>query len=256
MKLIDRSTHKPIYLQISDFMREDIQSGKLAPGDRVWSEHFIMDKFNVSRNSAQKAIDVLVNDGQVVRIQGKGTFVTHSLVTYGLHHFISFSEETKNKGFTPGSKVIEFSKQQPDLKIAQQLEIDQDNWVYKLERLRLANNQPISHQISYIPSNICPDMDQFDFQTLSLYAVMEGFYNLMLSWQAIVIKPIAANHQIAEWLGVSPATPLLLTESVAYLEDGRPIEYCLNTYLSDRYEFIVHSTRQKNSHFWRGIKEP
>lgn len=255
MKVISRLSHTPIYQQICDLIREEIASRKLAPGSQILSEHEIMASFNVSRNSAQKAIEVLVNEGRVVRIQGKGTFVTSNRVPFGLQNLISFSEETRNKGYKPASKVIDFKKIPADIFVSRKLVLKRNDQVYRLERLRMADNHPISHQISYVPERLCPDLDQFDFRRESLYEIIENFYHLPLSWQDMIIKPVIADETTASWLNVTPTTPLLLTESTAYLEDSTPVELSLHTYLSDRYEFSVRSFRKGVTSLWRGIKE-
>lgn len=243
---ISYSNNKPLYLQICNLLCEDINSGKLAPGSRVWSEHHIMDQFKVSRNTAQKAIEILVHEGMVVRVQGKGSFVTHPKVAYGLQRLLSFSEETLMKGLKPSSKVISLEKEHPNLMISNNLKISEDDWIYKLVRLRMADEQPIAYQISNVPEKLCPDIDRFDFTTQSLFAVIEEHYNLVFSWQELVIKPISASRKVAKLLGVLPKTPLLLTDSVTYLDEGTPIESSQNIYLSERYEFTVHSSRQQS----------
>ncbi len=200
----------------------------------------------MSRNTAQKAIEILVHEGMVVRVQGKGSFVTHPKVAYGLQRLISFSEETLDKGLKPSSKVISLKKEHPSLMISNNLRISEDDWIYKLERLRMADEQPIAYQISNVPEKLCPGIDRFDFTTQSLYGVIEKNYNFVLSWQEHIIKPIAASEKVSKLLGNPPQTPLLLTDSVTYLENGTPIESSQNIYLSERYVFTVHSSRQQS----------
>ena len=247
MHRISRSSYKPIYLQICDLIREKINSGKLSPGNRVWSEHDIMEKFHVSRNTAQKAIETLVNEGIVSRVQGKGSFVTQPKVNYGLQYLSSFTEETLGKGLKPTSKVICFNREHPDYHHADNLKISDDDWVYKLERLRMADEYPIAHQISIIPEELCPGLQRYDFSEQSLYEVLEKDFKHILSWQKIVVSPIVANDGIAEIFDILPQTPLLNTDSILYLAGGTPIESNKNIYLSERYQFTVLSRRNVSS---------
>ncbi len=247
MQRISRSSYKPIYLQICDLIREKINSGKLSPGNRVWSEHDIMEKFHVSRNTAQKAIETLVNEGIVSRVQGKGSFVTQPKVDYGLQYLASFTEETFGKGLIPTSKVICFNREHPDHHHAKNLRISEDDWIYKLERLRLANEYPIAHQISIIPEELCPDLQRYDFSEQSLYEVFEKDFKHILSWQKIIVSPVIASDSIAEMFDILPQTPLLHTDSILYLSGGTPIESNKNVYLSERYQFTVLSHRNVSS---------
>jgi len=243
MQRISRSSYKPIYQQICDLIREKINSGELSPGNRVWSDHDIMEKFHVSRNTAQKAIETLVNEGIVSRVQGKGSFVAQPKVDYGLQRLISFTEETFGKGLKPTSKVICFNREHPNYKHANNLRISEDDWVYKLERLRLADEYPIAHQISIIPEELCPGLQRYDFSKQSLYEVIEKDYKHILSWQKIIVRPIVASDSIAKMFDIIPQTPLLHTDSISYLAGGTPIESNRNIYLSERYQFTVLSHR-------------
>jgi len=247
MQRISRSSYKPIYLQICDLIREKINSGKLSPGNRVWSEHDIMKKFHVSRNTAQKAIETLVNEGIVSRVQGKGSFVKQPKVDYGLQQLASFTEETFGKGLKPTSKVICFIREHPDYHHANNLKISDNDWVFKLERLRMADEYPIAHQISIIPEELCPGLQRYDFSKQSLYEVFEKDFKHMLSWQKIIVSPIVADDSIAEMFNILPQTPLLHTDSVSYLTGGTPIESNKNIYLSERYQFTVLSHRNVSS---------
>ena len=247
VKEISRQSYKPIYIQISDLLREKIDSGELKPGNRIWSEHAIMTKFDVSRNTAQKAIETLVSEGIITREQGKGSFVSQPKVVYGLQELISFTEETIVKGLKPTSKVLSFTREHPEPQHANRLKISKNDWVFKLERIRLANNYPISHQLSIMPEKLCPGLDRYDFSTKSLYDVIEQEYNHSLSWKKIFVRPIAADTQLAEIFNISEQSPLLLTDTVTFLLAGIPIESNINIFLSERYEFTVLSQRGPSS---------
>jgi len=244
MRQVTRSSFKPLYLQISDAIREDIDSGVLSPGDRVWSERFIMDKFTVRRNTAQQAIDELAAIGLVTRIQGKGTYVTEQKVSYGLQRLTSFSEEMRQRGMVPGARVLALVKEHPSQAHAARLRLETKDWVYRLQRLRPADGQPMAYQDSYIPEHLCPGLESYDFSTASLFSILEDRYGLILSWQEAVIKPVIARQEEASLLGISPGAPLLLADGVSYLDDDTPIESKRILYRSDIYEFTVRSTRK------------
>ncbi len=243
MPQISRVSYKPIYLQICDLIREKIDSGEIVIGSRIWSESDIIEKFNVSRNTARKALETLQNEGIVSRIQGKGSFVSQPKVDYGLQYLMSFSEEIHQKRLEPTSKVICFTREHPEPFHAANLKIPEDQWVLKLERVRYADQSPIAYQLTFIPENLCPGLLDYNFAQQSLYAVFEQEYNHVLSWQKTVVKPVVADPFIAETLRVSPQTPLLYTESITYLAGGTPIESNKNIYLSERYQFTVLSNR-------------
>lgn len=244
MAQIIRASYKPLYLQISDYIRADIESGKLAPGARVLSEREIMDSFEVSRNTALQAIDELQRNGLVSRIQGKGTFVTEHKVSYGLQRLSSFTEEMQRKGVTPSAKVLSLRLEHPTQLLCNRLKLHEEDWAFRLERLRLGDGQPMAHQVSYIPAYLVQGLDQYDFSTQSLFEVLEQNFNLRLSWQEQIISPVIARSDEAELLSIPLGMPLLVADGVAYLEDDTPIESKRIVYRSDLYEFTVRSLRK------------
>jgi GntR family transcriptional regulator len=241
---IIRASYKPLYLQISDHIRADIESGKLVPGDRIMSERELMEGFEVSRNTAQQAINELERNGLVSRIQGKGTFVTEHKVSYGLQRLSSFTEEMLRKGVTPSAKVLSIRREHPTPILCNRLKLRAEDWVYRLERLRLGDGQPMAYQVSYVPLYLVQGLEQFDFSSQSLFDVMEQNYNLCLSWQEQVISPVIARSEEAELLSIPVGMPLLMADGVAYLEDDTPAESKRILYRSDLYEFTVRSLRK------------
>lgn len=244
MQKIVRSSYKPMYLQISDIIREAIDKGEFSEHDRIWSEREIMVKFHVSRNTAQSAIDELVRSGLVSRSQGKGTFVNEYRVNFGLQNLISFSEATQIKGKTPSSKILHFTTEKPTIAISQKLEIDDDSLVYILDRLRFSDKQPMMHEISYLPVSLFSDLSRFDFSKESLFSILEREYHIQIGWQKQIILPIICSELEAELLEVDTGIPLIVTEGITYLDDNTPVEANRLIYRSDLYELSVISKRR------------
>lgn len=242
-KTIDPTSYKPLYLQISEILRNQIKSGTYHPGDLLPSENDLTDQFPVSRNTVQRAIEDLVRDGLAIRVQGKGTYVPKSLVDFGLHRLTSFSEEMKFKGLSPSSKILRFVKEQASEKIATKLELQPEDKVFNLMRIRFADEHPMALQDSFMPAKLCPGLDQYDFTQESLFDVLESKYDLKISWQAQKIKPCNAREAEAKALEVDIGSPLLFLEGVAYLERDIPIEFKSIFFRSDLYDFSMRAIR-------------
>ncbi|WP_336773911.1 GntR family transcriptional regulator [Paenibacillus sp. MMO-58] len=67
---------KPMYERIFEALREDIVEKKYVPGDRVPSEKELGDEYNVSRITSKKALELLANEGYIIRQPGRGSFVS------------------------------------------------------------------------------------------------------------------------------------------------------------------------------------
>lgn len=240
---IEPTSYKPLYLQISEILRDQIKNGEYAAGDLLPSENDLLAAYSVCRNTAQRAIEDLVRDGLATRIQGKGTFVPKSIVEFGLHRLTSFSEEMRFKGLQPSSKVLELTTIKADEFLASKLDIEIDAKVYQMNRVRYGDDNPMAYQQSFLPHNLCKGLDQFDFSKESLFNVLEGHYHHRICWQEQYIKPCIARQSEADRLAINVGNPLLYLEGVAFLERDIPIEYKQIYFRSDLYDFSMRSIR-------------
>jgi DNA-binding GntR family transcriptional regulator len=72
---VDHDAETPLWRQLADILRAQIQSGELQAGRVMPSETTLMQEHDLARGTVRKAIDVLVDEGLVSRVQGRGTFV-------------------------------------------------------------------------------------------------------------------------------------------------------------------------------------
>lgn len=240
---LDRNSWEPLYYQIAEQLRAKVEN-ELSPGDQIPSENEILNQYNVSRNTARLAIDSLIKQGLVYRVKGKGTYVAPEKFQFGLFRLVSFTEETRRRGMVPSSRILNLSRCEPATRIRQALNLQVDEKVFMIERLRLADNQPMALNTSYVPVAICPTLDQEDLAHGSIYQTIEETYHLRIGHARQTLKPAVATEVEARLLDVSPGSPLLLVEGVASLVDGTPFEFARLIYRGDRYEFPIHAIRQ------------
>jgi GntR family transcriptional regulator len=242
---LDRNSWQPLYSQISEQIRQRIEN-ELAPGDQLPSENELMDGFGVSRNTARLAVDLLIKQGLAQRVKGRGTYVTPQRWQFGLYRLVSFSEETRNRGMQPSSRLIDLRQIVPSSKILKALNLQPGSEVYAVERLRLADDKPMAINNSFLPLDICPGLDQEDLSSGSIYKLIEEKYRLQIGYAQQVLKPVIASRVEADLLQMKTGGPLLLVEGTTYLVDGRPLEYNRLLYRGDRYEFPIQAVRQPN----------
>jgi GntR family transcriptional regulator len=244
MEVLDRSSYTPLYQQIGEALRIRIEKGELIPGDRIPSENELTDQYRVSRNTVRLAIGSLILDGLVYRVKGRGTFVAAERMSYGLMHMSSFSEEMRNRGLVPGSQVLSFVREMPSKRIGHILKLNPKQMMYRVERLRLADGEPMAINISFIPVYLCSDLEHEDLASGSLYALLENQYGYRLGYAEYTIKTVAADERQANLLGVSMDDTLLVREGTTYLENGTPIEHTILYNRGDRYEYTFRAVRR------------
>jgi len=242
---LDRASFKPFYFQISEALRILIEDSELKPGDRLPSEKEICNQFKISRNTARRALNSLIVDGVAYTIKGRGTFVAPARTRTGLLNLTSFSEEMVSRGFVPGSRLINLTRETPPIKIGQALQLQHDEATFRIMRLRLANGEPMAINTSYLPIKLVPRLESVNLETGSLYGYLEEQLNLPIEYGERIIKAGAASEHEANLLHIPPTCPVVVSEGTSYLVNGIPIEYTKIVYRGDRYEFSYKVVRRQ-----------
>lgn len=215
---------------------QDLVATTLRPGDALLGERQLEEQFGVSRITVRRAISDLVQDGALVRIKGKGTFVSHGLVRSTLH-LASFNEDMRAAGFEPSTRVITAATAEPTTAAAEHLGLAPGQEAYQIRRLRLANGAPVSVDESWLPPGLLPDLLAEDL-TGSLYRVLAASGHPVQHVEQTV-EAAAAPEETASLLDIGPGAPVLLFRRRSFTgedDPGTPIEYSISTYRSDRYQ--------------------
>jgi len=163
---------------------------------------------------------------------------------FGLFNLRSFSEEMQLLGMQPSSRILDFNLVTPSPRISQALHLSAEQSAFRIERLQLADGEPMALNTSYIPEHICPDLTRNELEGCSLYQVFEEQYGLLIWRSERVIEPVTARDYESEMLQVRQGNPLLLVEGTTYLVENLPFEYVKLIYRSDRFQFNIHSLRR------------
>jgi len=106
--LLDKQSVIPLYHQLVQRIRSEIGSGSVKPGDLLGTEKEIRPRYRVSHATVWKALDKLAREGRVVRITGKGTFVSTPPMPIELPHLLSFTEDMNKRGVVPSASLLAF----------------------------------------------------------------------------------------------------------------------------------------------------
>jgi GntR family transcriptional regulator len=228
----------PLYYQIEQQILEEIHQGRLKPGDRLPSEPELSRRFGVSRITIRRALKDLSQQGIIYSRQGKGTFVAQTRIRE-ISGFRSFSDDIRARGLTPSSQVINFSRIPADETVASRLNIKPGEMVYCLERVRLANDQPVAFETAFLPVHLVPDLDRFDFNVQSLYAILREHYHIYPTWADAEIEASSASPEVAKYLGMKIGEPVLTAYRQTYTERFEVIEFVKSVYCGKRFTFYV-----------------
>lgn len=230
-----RDSKLPFYHQLYEILRQNIVRGEWQPDDMLPSEVELMERYNVSRITVRQALDELVNEGLIYRQRGRGTFVAHPTVDQALTRIISFTEDMRQRGFIPGTEVLFSGLEPAPPEVAEKLQLEPGTELVRLDRLRLADNEPMSMEESHLVHRYCPGILQHDYAANPLREVLEQHYDIRLVRAKQTIRAIAAPRKIADKLSIPANTPLLYIERISYSSQNIPVEFLRLYHRGDRY---------------------
>jgi len=233
----------PRYYQLREIIRERIVSGAWAPGSLIPSERELCARYGISRMTARQSITELVNEGLLYREQGKGTYVGRPKIAQQLLRLTGFTEDMKSRNQRPGAKVLVAEMWPADDETAERLRIRAGQPVYRLQRLRLADAEPLALETSCISFIGCERLLANDLERNSLYHLLETVYDVPpLAAEQEVEAGIAAEEE-ARHLQVAAGSPVLRTRRLTTTRRNQPIEYASSVYRGDKYRFFTRMVR-------------
>ncbi|WP_045518152.1 GntR family transcriptional regulator [Neobacillus niacini] len=240
--MINKNSPVPIYHQLEEYIKQQIENGILMEETVIPSEREYAQTFQISRMTVRQAINNLVSEGYLKRQKGRGTFVNKKKVEQELQGMTSFTEDMLSRGMSPSSTLLSFQIIPADKKTAFDLKIEENESVYKIKRIRLADGAPMALETAYIPVEIVPGLTE-ENSNLSLYQYIEEILSLSITEATQEIEASIASSNDAEALEINIGDPILLIERISYLQNGIPFELVKSTFRADRYRFI-HSMKR------------
>lgn len=240
--MLDRRSPVPLYYQLKEIFRSWITSGRFDSDGRFPSEAELQRQFKVSRMTIRRALSELVNEGYLVREQGRGSFVVKPRLRDELRRLTSFTEDMLLRGFTVESQILVFQVGQ-DEEVARKMGIRKEEELVLLRRLRIVNGEKIAIQNAFVRHRFCPGIVERGLLEGSLYKTLEEGYGLRLARAVQTVEAKPADEYEAGVLELKLGQPVLVLERLTYSADGEPIEYVRSTYRGDRYRFMVELSR-------------
>jgi GntR family transcriptional regulator len=235
----DVRDNSPLYAQLARKIADAIRAGQYQVDEALPSERLLSESLNVSRVTARKAIDRLVDQGLVVRRQGSGNYIAPRF-EQPLSRLSSFSEELSRRGYTPTSRWLKRAVVLPTADEQASLGISASTKVARLERLRLADDVVMAYEVSVLPQSV-----------VKRPAEVEGsLYEYLGRGQQIPVRALQhiralnAPAKLAAQLGIEVGQAVLFITRVGYNAQGKAVEltdsYCRNDY----YDFVAEMRRE------------
>jgi len=243
--VIDPGNIIPKYYQLANILRQKIEDGNWQQHECIPSERLLEEQYNLSRPTIRQAIELLVRQGYLYRVHGKGTFVSPPKLQKGLLELTSFSEDMRNRGLKPGQIFLDFGMVDPSPKVIRQLELPKGSRVLRIKRIRTGNGSPIGIQDSYLALEPGQEITREEVERRgSIYDILQEKFGIYPAEADETLEVTLASADEAHLLQIPEGSPLLLNERTLWSQNRKAVEFVKILYRGDRYKYTVRLTRK------------
>lgn len=230
---------------VAEDLRREIGEGRFAKAQRLPGERELAESFGVSRATLRRAMALLVDEGLLVQRHGAGAFIRRAspMVDQPFSRLTGFSELMRLRGFAPSSRILDSGVFLPNPEEVTALAIAPEESVVRLTRLRFADDLPMALEHTSAPARFLPPLPEIGASLYESFAAAghpptRGLQRL---------RAVLLSDEDAGRLEVPPGSPALFIQRIAYLADGRGVEFTRSYYRSDTYEFVSEVTPARHA---------
>lgn len=232
---VDRDSALPLWAQVLGDLRRRLARGEFEshfPGDEE-----LRAQYGVSRHTVREAVRQLQAEGVIERGRGRGSFVRERMIEQPMGSFYSLFRSVEAQGFVQRSIVRQLTERR-DADAAQMLGCAPDEPLVYLERLRLADDEPIVLDCSWLPAALARPLLGVDFTRTALYRELHVRCGIEANagWERL--SPALPTPAQCELLGLPPGQPLLAIERLT-LRDTTPVEWRHGLVRPDRFAYVA-----------------
>jgi GntR family transcriptional regulator len=237
---IDRTSPVPLYFQLAQHYEAAIRSGALKVGARLDNEVQLAERLGLSRPTVRAAFMYLSNKGLVVRKRGAGTMVANDSIDRDVE-LTSLYDDLAAAGRAPATQVIRNEVTHASDRVAAALQLPERTLVNSLQRIRLADGEPIALMHNFLPAALV----HLSIEMLEQHGLYELLRASGIRLSSATQRMCAKNASAAEArvLHETRGVALLTMERTAYDETGRPVEFAQHVYRASRYAFTTSLSR-------------
>jgi GntR family transcriptional regulator len=244
----------PLHHQVYLDLRSALDAGEWRAGDRLPTERQLAERYGCSLITVRHALGELAREQRIERTRGRGTFALPPRIDRDFAAGLSFAEEMAGRGLEPATRLIASRIEPASEAVAAGLELKPGTPVVYLERLRMADGEPLLLEQARLPADRFGDLLTVDVERNSLYDLLADRFGTRVVRAREAVEPVLIKTREARLLGVRPRTPTLVVEGVAFSADDRPIEFARTYVRSDRTRYYLERTVMRSR--WLRSLEP
>ncbi len=233
----------PLYHQLKQILRSEIERGTYKPSDRLPSEPEMIQLYGVSRITVRQALSELETEGIVIRRHGKGTYVMERHIEQELVRLTDFVEDMELAGLAPSSQVLALTREAAKQHVTEVLGLNVETEVVRIDRLRLANERPIAFDTTWLPLRFGLLLSEEMLRQETIYHILETHYAIPVEAGTFHITAANASTELAHRLHVTLNAALLLIQRTSYTTNNVPLYFQERYYRPDRVNYSVSLRR-------------
>ena len=235
---IEWNNEAPVYQQLAAYFGDLIARGELQEGDALPTETSLCKILGISRSTVRQAFQLLEDDGVIVRKKRVGTRVCKPKLKRSLNNLYNFTTEMQAMDLRPSSRIVSFTTVHPPVKIAETLNLRPDQDAFRIERLRLADGEPLLLETAYIPVSACETLTREQL-TDSLYATITECSGFAPMEAVETYEAVTLGKRDAQLLKVKAGDPAFRVVRISRNTAGETFEYCEELARGDRNKFQI-----------------
>jgi GntR family transcriptional regulator len=229
----------PLHHQVYLDLRRSIDGGEWRAGDRLPPERELASRYGCSLITVRRALTELAREQRLERTPGRGTFVQRRRIDRDLADEKSFTEEMQLRGLDPETRLIAARPESAGEAVANALRLEVGSPTLYLERLRLADGEPLLLEQVHLPAEQFPGLLASDLEHNSLYDLLTHRYDTHITRAREALEPVLLRAREARLLDRPPRSPALLVEGIAFSSTDIPVEFGRTYVRGDRTRYYV-----------------
>lgn len=238
---------KKKFITIYEALKEEILDGSLSYGDQIPSENDLVQTYQASRETVRKALHLLVSDGMIQKIRGKGSIVIYQQLTeFPFADLMSFNEVKNERALKHATKVLKLelipASDVPMVKDKLGLALGAKLW--HIVRVRTVNGQVKILDEDYLVESIIPKIT-LDIAQQSIYQHIEETLGLEISYANKSITFEAFGDQEKRVFGAVQPPYTATVRGVVHLKNTERFQYTVSKHIATEFRFNDFSRRRK-----------
>jgi GntR family transcriptional regulator len=226
----------------AEALEEAIEAGTYRPGSRLPSEAELAEQLAVSRPTLRESLRLLEERGMIRRRHGRGTFVRERPIQKELNRNFGITSMIRAAGYAPSVRGGMVAGDVADAEVAERLALGVGEAVWRVERIRVADDRPVVFSIDTLPGHLLAQDDLDDVvsgKEQSLYSLLHRLRGIIIYRGEAELVPCKATTELRDRLEAKPGAPLLCFKQVDFDQRGRAVLYSVEYHVADWVRFSL-----------------